>query len=50
MDKELLVEDKDKQERSISDLPVILNYNIQHKQVEKIFKKHCSILKADRQL
>lgn len=31
-------------------VPMILNYNIQHRQIEHIFQKYWSLLRAVRQL
>ena len=45
-----LTQDKIKTKRLETELPIILNYNTQHKQLEAIIKKHWPILKADRQL
>ena len=48
--RDTLIQDKEKAIRSEQELPIILNYNIQHRQIESILRKHWPILKADRQL
>lgn len=50
MERTPLFQDRSRNERITYELPIILDYNVQHKQVEKIFKKHWSILRADTQL
>lgn len=50
MERTPLIQDCPRNERITYDLPIILKYNVQHKQTEKIFKKHWSFLRADTQL
>lgn len=39
-----------KDERNIYNLPIILVLNIQHKHLEKLFKKHCPVLRSENHL
>ena len=48
--RETLIEDRIKNKDMDDQVPIILNYNVQHKQLENIFKRHWSILQADKQL
>lgn len=50
MDRSELIRDKKKQESTTDMKLIILNYIIQHKQVEKIIKRHWCILLADKHL
>lgn len=40
MERTSLIQDHPKNDRTIYDLPIILNFHIQHQQVEKLFRKH----------
>lgn len=44
------MKDKPRILRDGYNLPINMNYNVQFKQIEKLFKKHGSILMGDRQL
>lgn len=48
IEREDLIKDKPRSEENKYDLPIILNYDLQFKQVEKPFKKHWSILRAEK--
>lgn len=50
MDHGELIRDKKKHEASKDTIPIIFEYSTQHKQIEKIIKRHWSILLADRHL
>lgn len=46
----VLVRDKNKDGTTDHGLPLIMNYSVQHKQVERIIKKYWPLLKADKTL
>ena len=48
--RENLISDKKKFAKVEQEIPIILNFNVQHRQLESVFRKHWPILKADRQL
>lgn len=48
--REKLIQDKVKESKQYQEIPLIMNFNTQHKQIEQIIKRHWSLLLADRQL
>lgn len=50
MDQTILIKDNQKQDSRINVAPIILDYNAQHKKVEKIIKRHWHILLTDTHL
>lgn len=48
--RESLIQDKEKNTTKYQEIPLIMNYNTQHRQVEHIIRKHWALLKADKQL
>lgn len=50
MDRSKLIEDSSKKTDSMNSVPLVMDYSLQHKQIEKIFRKHWYIVKADRHL
>lgn len=45
-----LIQDKEKETSKFCAIPLIFNYNTQHKEVEQIITKHWALLKADKHL
>lgn len=45
-----LIKDKKKQEMTLDIVPIILDYNIQYRKIERIIKRHWHILLTDRHL
>lgn len=50
VDRDALIKDTTKKIDDKERVPIIMDFNVQHKHVEKIFKKHWDILKTDRHL
>ncbi|XP_073465138.1 uncharacterized protein [Aquarana catesbeiana] len=50
MDRKELIRDKTRNETTLAVAPIILDFNAQHKRIEKIIKRHWHILLADKEL
>lgn len=48
--REVLIQDKIKDNKDNNDIPLIMNYSIQHKKMERIIRKHWPLLKSDKTL
>lgn len=50
MDRLILIKDKEYNNQQIDRVPIILDYNVQHRQVERIIQRHWHMLQADKHL
>lgn len=50
LDRGKLIQDGEKNPTQQDNVPIIMDYNIRHKQIEKIIRRHWDIIKTDRHL